>query len=107
MRVASHSATVKIAYYGSAAVLFSACITAPGPPIAQMKLVLSGLVNYELCSSRSLAELMRAWMNVRWLRRWEWEWAGSLCSECCQPLSHFLSRCPCYQSLDYLWFVSG
>lgn len=69
MRVASHSATVKIAYYGSAAVLFSACITAPGPPIAQMKLVLSGLVNYELCSSRSLAELMRAWMNVRWLRR--------------------------------------
>lgn len=30
MRVASHSATVKIAYYGSAAVLFSACITAPG-----------------------------------------------------------------------------
>lgn len=76
MGIACHSAPVKIAYYGSAAVLLSACIPVLDPLLAQMKLALRGLVTYELKQEPGRVAV-RVWVNVSWLRRWEREWAGN------------------------------
>lgn len=53
-----------------------ACIPVLDPPIAQMKLALRGLVTYELKQEPGRV-VVHVWVNVSWLRRWEWEWAGN------------------------------